>query len=228
MYLEKEKIVIENGLEVDEAKLKKDKADLEQYESVDDTTNKVVVCVGFTIGIVVGIVAAVYSFVIEDKFSFGANIYIYFLFFTLAGFIISGIPIEAIEAGFYHFKTKGLEDRYTLKKRLEEYALLNQEVNDIATLKKILLNKDTVVLLHDDYRIVEISGLDENGLERKFIVNINNVYYKDTDSFTIIYKMEDNDSTYRDIRCFHVDLELPREYYKRLRRKPQTDKVALV
>lgn len=214
MYLEKEKIVIKNSLKIDEAKSKEDKANLEQYESVDDTTKKVVVCVGFAIGIVAGIVAAIYTFVIGDKFGFGANNY--FLFFTLAGFIISSIPIGA---GFYHFKTKGLEDRYTLKNRLEEYALLSQEVNDIATLKKILLNKDTVVLLHDDYRIVEISGLDENRLERKFIVNINNVYYKNTDRFTIIYKMEDDDSTYRDIRCFHVDLELPREYCTKLKRE---------
>ena len=75
MYLEKEKIVIKNSLKVDGTKLKKDKADLEQYESVDNTTKKVVVCVGFTIGIVAGIVATIYSFVIEDKFSFGANSY---------------------------------------------------------------------------------------------------------------------------------------------------------
>lgn len=31
--------------------------------------------------------------------------------------------------------------------------------------------------------------------------------------------MEDDDSTYRDIRCFHVDLELPKEYCAKLKRE---------
>ena len=203
VYLEKEKIVIKNGLKVDEAKSKKDRADLERYKSVYNIAKKIVICAGF----VIGIVTTICSFIIEGKFCF--EVIFSFIISTVAGFIIG----EVIGAAFCHFKTKDIEDEYTLKGRLEEYDLLKQEINDIVALKKILLNKDTTVSLSNDCKIIEISGLDENGLERKFTININNVYYKDTDSFTIIYKMEDDNSIYRDIRCFYVDLELPRECY---------------
>lgn len=187
---------------------KKDKADLEKYKSVYNIAEKIVICVGF----VIGIITTIRSFIIEGKFCFEV------IFSSIAGFIIGGIIIGGIiGVAFYYFKTKNIEDEYTLKGRLEEYALLKQEINYIVILKKILLNEDTTVLLSNDYRTIEISGLDEDVLEQKFTININNVYYKDTDNFTIIYKMEDDDSTYRDIRCFHVDLELPREYFAKLK-----------
>lgn len=207
MNIEKEKIVIENRLEVDEIQSKKDKADLEKYKSVYNVAGDIAICIGFAIGIVV----AICFFIIEGKFC--SEVIVSFLFSTVAGLIIGSI----IGVAFWHFKTEDIEYQDTLKNRLEEYALLKQEVNDIAALKEILSNKDTVVLLYDDYHTIEVSGLDKNGLERKFTINISNVYYKDTDSFTIIYKMEDNDSIYRDIRCFHVDLELPREYFTKLK-----------
>lgn len=217
MYLEKEKVVVENDLEVDEAKLKKDKADLEKYKSVYNIAENIAICIGFAIGIV----AAICYFVIEG-FNFGVVFCL--LTFTLAGFIIGSI----IGVVFWYFKTENIEFQDTLKNRLEEYALLKQGINYIATLKKILLNEDTTVLLSNDYRTIEVSGLDDDGLEQKFTININNVYYKDTDNFTIIYKMEDDNSTYRDIRCFHVDLELPREYYAKLKKDAKLKKGKLL
>lgn len=209
MYLEKEKIIIKNDLEIDETKVKNDKSDLERYESVGDTAKNIVICVGLLISVVV----AIYFFVIEGKFS--VEVVLSLFNSTVVGFISSCI----IGAAFCHFKTKDIEDEYTLNNRLERYDLLNQEIHNIAVLQKILSEKDTTVLLHDDYRTIEILGLGENGLEQNFTININNVYYKDTDSFSIIYKIEDDNSLYRDVRCFYVDLELPREYFARLTSK---------
>lgn len=192
MYLEKEKIIIKNDLEIDEAKIKNDKSDLERYESVGDTARKIVICIGLLISVVV----AIYFFVIEGKFS--CEVIPSLFNFTVVGFISSCI----IGAAFCHFKTKDIEDEYTLNNRLEKYNLINQEIHNIAVLQKMLSEKDTTVLLHDDCHTIEILGLDENGLEQNFTININNVYYKDTDSFSIIYKIEDDNSLYSDVRCF--------------------------
>lgn len=206
MYLEKEKIIIKNDLEIDEAKVKNDKSDLERYESVGDTARKIVICIGLLISVVV----AIYFFVIEGKFS--CEVIPSLFNSTVVGFLSGCI----IGAAFCYFKTKDIEDEYILIKRLEKYNLINQEIHNIAVLQKMLSEKDTTVLLHDDYHTIEILGLDENGLEQNFTININNVYYKDTDSFSIIYKIEDDNSLYSDVRCFYVDLELPREYFARL------------
>lgn len=219
MNIEKEKIVIENNLKVSETTIKECKDNLERYESADKTSDKIVICLGLAIGVAV----ATYFFVLEGKFNF--LVVFLFLFSTLVGFIISD---RTIRNAFYNFKTKDIEYPYILRKKLEEYDLLNREVNDIEALKEILSSKDTVVLLYDDYHTIEILGLDENGLERKIVININNVYYKDTDNFTMIYKMEDDDFAYRDVRCFYVDLELPREYFTKLKEDGVVEKKLLL